>query len=175
MKELKNGWTSNDKEKFEVGEEYWCFFMETTNKGNKLVHLNGVSLYKCTKATKEWRNFNLDGSPIWDGRTGYWTGNTEFEHISGKEIYHAYTYMNGYGSAICHFFHTEQDAKNGHDELIKYHAEGLTVSEKNAMYNKMFGPKPGASKQEIEAMSFYNNLSNVDKKHVGWLKKYGNI
>lgn len=150
--------------------------METTNKGNKLAHLNGVSLYKCTKATKVWVNFNDDGSPIWDGRIGYWSGKTEFKHISGKPIYHAYSYMNGYGSTICHFFNTEQDAKDGHDEPIKYCAkQGLTVSEKNAMYNKMFGPKPGTSKKEISAMAFYNNLSGADKKHVEWLKKYGNI
>ncbi len=169
--ELKNGWTSDDKDKFKVGEEYWCFFMETTNKGNKLAHLNGVSLYKCTKATKEKRT-----TTDWKGKKIiYWTGNTEFKHISGKPIYHAYAYMNGYGSAICHFFHTEQDAKDGHDELIKYYAKGLTVSEQNAMYSKLFGPKPGASKQEIEAMAFYNNLSTTDRKHVKWLKTYGNI
>lgn len=98
-----------------------------------------------------------------------------FEHISGNPIYHASAYMNGYGNAICHFFLTEQDAKDGHDELIKYYAKGLTVSEKNAMYSKLFGPKPGASTKEIEAMAFYNNLSNVNKKHVEWLKNYGNI
>ena len=172
---LKNGWTSNDKEKFNLGEEYWCFFMDVTNKGNKLRHLNGVSLYKCTEATKTWRDFNDDGSPIYDGRTGYWTGHNEFEHISGKEIYHAYAYMNGYGSAICYFYNTEKDAKKGHDEQIKEYAKGLTVSEKNAMYDKMFGVKPNASKAEIKSMKFYDNLSKDEKGYVRWLKEYGNI
>ena len=172
---LKNGWTSYDKEKFELGDEYWCFHMGTTNKGNKLRHLNGVSLYKCTKAIKRWVTFNDDGSPIYDGRVGYWSGNTEFEHISGQKIYHAYAYMEGYGSAHCHFFNTEQDAKDGHDELIKEYAKYLTVSEQNTMYNKMFGPKPNASKKEINAMAFYKNLSSASKGHVRWLKEYGNI
>jgi len=168
----KNGWTSNDKEKFKLGEEYWCFFMDTTNKGNKLRHLNGVSLYKCTKATKRWVEFD---TTTYDGRLGYWNGSTEFEHISGEEIYHAHPYMDGYGSAICHFFHTEQDAKDGHDERIKNYAKGLTVSEQNAMYSKMFGSKPNASKKEINAMAFYKNLSDTDKGHVRWLKEYGNL
>ena len=172
MSRLKNGWTSNEKEKFESGEEYWCFYIGTTNKGNKLRHLNGVSLYKCTEATKEWIEFD---TTTYDGRTGYWGGRTEFEHISGKEIYHAHAYMNGYGSAICNFFHTEQDAKDGHDKLIKEYAKFLTVSEQNAMYNKMFGSKPNASKKEINAMAFYKNLSNTKKGYVIWLKEYGNI
>ncbi len=169
---LKNGWTSYEKENFKKGEEYWCFYMGLTNKGNALRNLNGVSLYKCTESKKTWYKFD---EPRWDGATGFWTGNTEFELISGKEIYHAYAYMNGYGSAYCHFFKTEQDAKDGFDELIVHHAKDLTVQEQNKMYKKMFGEKPGKPKEEIEAMAFYNNLCDADKEHVQWLKEYGQL
>lgn len=168
----KSGWTSNDKEQFESGKDYWCFYMDVTKKGNKLRHLNGVSLYKCTKATKEWRPFD---EPTWDGRTGYWAGHTEFEHVSGKEIHHAYAYMDGYGRAICHFYNTEQEAKDGYDNRIKDYARDLSVYDKEIMYRKMFGLSPDAPKEEIEAMEFYKSLSNLDKVHVRWLKEYGNI
>ena len=172
MKKLSNGWTSDDKDKFKKGEEYWCFYLDTTNKGNKLRHRNGVSLYKCTKATKKWVEFN---EPAWDGRTGFWDGDTEFELISGDRIHYDYAYMNGYGTAGCYFFNTEQEAKDGHDELVKYFAEGLNVTDQQAMYKKLFGPAPGISKEEAEAMDFYNKLPKKQKDHVKWLKYYSDI
>lgn len=168
----KNGWSSYDKDKFNVGETYWVVYMEATNKGNKIVHRNGVSQYTCTKAEKNWVTFD---KPFSKDRLGYWSGNTEFKHISGTKINNDYAYLNGYGIAICYFFNTEQDARNAHDEWIKDIAEGNSVVDKNRMYAHLFGTRPDAPTEEVKAMAFYNSLNDSDKAHVQWLKENGNI
>lgn len=174
MKDIfAKGWDSYDKNKFEVGEIYWVIYMETTNKGDSIRHRNGVSQYKCL--SNKIKYVELEARYQTPDRMGYWSGNTTFEHISGKQIHNDYAYLDGYGTARCYFFNDLQDAKDAHDNWIIDLAKGQTVSSKNAMYKHLFGPSPLAPKEEVEAMNFYNSLSKEDKKHVKWLKEYGNI
>lgn len=167
---FKNGWDSNDKDKFKVGETYFVIYMDVTNKGNKLRHRNGVSQYQCKSSKKEWYKYKDSQGK----ETGFWDGYTDFTHISGKHI-QSPVYLNGYGTAVCYFFNDEQDAKNAHDEYIKILAKGLTVEDRNVMYSKMFGEAPKKSSFEEDTMEWFNKLKAKDKKRVLWLKEYGDI
>jgi hypothetical protein len=151
----KNYINSYDRDKFEVGKHYWTYFMETTNKGDQIRNHTGVFEAKLIEMSKYGPKFEVIGG----------------KHYVRSHKAQITTYMQGYGSANCDFYETEEEAIEGHDDKIKYYAKYLDAAFKNRMYKKLIESSvPEASVEEIEAKKWYDNLTREEQFHIKWFK-----
>ena len=141
-----------------VGQEYWTYYMETTNKGNRL--FNVVKVFKTKLLNREKSQY-----------TGtYLTFSVPNDlKISRTMKHNLQAYMNGYGSASCDYFLTEQEAQQGFDNKIKDFAQYCNVTDRDAMYKKMYTQTvPKQNKEEIEAKKWHKNLTKKELQHLNW-------
>ena len=161
---------SYEKEKFEVGKEYWTYYMETSNNGNKLMYYTGVFKTKL----EELRKTDYDGKPTTE--TLFWgtTWNIDALAKKGDTFRHNVSiYMGGYGSASCDYYENYEDAALAHDKTIKQFAKGLSTGHREAMYEKLIKKTvPEVSAIEKESVAWYKGLSAKEKKRVKWLKEF---
>ena len=85
---------SYKKENFVVGKEYYTYYMDVTNKGNKLQDCTGIMRVVVTsndiseRTGSRWTKFDI----------------LECGKMSKRITKNIHTYMNGYGSAYTKFF-----------------------------------------------------------------------
>lgn len=116
--------TAEERNKFVEGEEYWTFYMETTNKGNALKNVVKVfktKLIKRDPSRYEPCGFYLNFLVPQDLK------------ISNTMRYKMHIYMNGYGLAQCQFFTTEEEAIKAFDNTIDLLFQFKKASDRDAM------------------------------------------
>jgi len=163
----KKGFNSNDKDKFVIGEEYYTFFMDLTNKRNRLRDYTGIMKVKVT--SNEYKLIKEDCCE-------YYMGDTDFDIIESKKFgrtlsHNIYNYLNGYGTSTCDFFENYDDCVEAHDNQIKEFASNQIVSDREDMFRKLIKKNiPKKPKIEVESMNWYNGLSKKEKSYVSWLQ-----
>jgi hypothetical protein len=149
-----------DRDKFEVGREYWSFYMETTNSGNALRNI--VKVFKTRLLEKRYSqncsHFYLE----FEKPTNVNLGSTMSHNLG--------IYMNGYGSAQCRFYDTEEEAIIGFDNRIKELASYTNAHNRDIMYRKMYIPMEAKkSSLELAATSWKAGLSAKELKYLDWI------
>ena len=160
---------SYEKEKFEVGKEYWTYYLETSNKGNSLKYYTGVFKTKLLSMNKN----DYYGKPSED--TTFWYTNWDISALSKKGFRgNVHTYMNGYGSASCDFFDTYEDAAKAHDKWLKKTSKNLNTRDRENMLKKLVNKNdtPKVSSIERESISWYEKLTKKEKSYVKWIKVF---
>ena len=155
---------SYETEKFEIEQEYWTYYMDVSNKGNKLKDYTGIMKVKLlSKTISEY-------SPL---------GHKKFEIIKktkplGDTIANnIHNYFEGYGSASCNFFDDYDECVDAHDKQIIDLGKHLNTDDREVMYDKLIiTPVPEKSKIEINSINWYNSLSKLEQSYVKWIKDY---
>lgn len=155
---------SYETEKFEEGKEYWTYFMEMSNRGNRLRNYTGIMKVRLEK--KEVSSYKLSGY--------YKTFKILQSKPLGSTIAHnIYAYMEGYGTASCDFFETEDECNEAHDKKLISLSKNLNTADREVILKKLVATKrPAKSKIETESIDWYNNLSKTEQKYVKWIKDY---
>jgi hypothetical protein len=155
---------SNDKDQFVVGKEYYTYYMEITNRGNKLRNYTGVMKIKV-----------ISNDPTQYSPRGY----TMFEIIESKKLTssikaNAKTYMNGYGSATTNFYDDYDTCVKDHDKDILNYSKGQTTDDRDVILNKLINKQTpiNKSKIEVDSIRWYKSLSGKQKQYISWLKEY---
>lgn len=162
---------SYEKEKFEIGKEYWTFYMETSNKGNSLRYYTGVFKTKLEKLRKT----DYNGFPTTD--TIYWDTEWNIDALAKKGStfkHNVSVYMGGYGSASCDFFDSYEEAAIAHDKLIKECAKGLNTADRDVMLKKLINKNnlPTVSAIEKNSIAWYKSLPKKEKGYIKWIKEF---
>lgn len=152
-----SSWNHQQDHLFEVGKEYWTYYVETTKRGNRLANYTGVMHVKL--------------------ETRYESGYKVFKLIKGDRLkdgipHNVSLYMDGYGLGYCDFYDTEEECKEAHDAKLIKLANGLATNEQATIYKKLYGPKPNKPVIEVDSIAWYNSLTDDQKKYVYWLKHY---
>lgn len=152
--------TIEEKELFEVGKEYYTYYMWFTTKANKFQ--NYVPVFK-TKLLEK-----ID--------TGYGI-RLEFEipaslKLSDLMNHNLRIYMDGYGLSSCDFYDTEKEAQLAHDEQIIEHCKNQDVpaDDRDKMFKKLHHYKPTPSKMEVAAKAWLESLNETERQYFTWLK-----
>ena len=149
-----------ERNKFVVGEEYWTFYMDTTNKGNAL--RNVVSVFKTKLVEKRPSQYETCGFYLC------------FElpstlKLSNTMRHSLPIYMNGYGLAQCQYFTTEEEAIIAFDERIDFLAKYQTAADRDVMLTKKYHKSPSKiSGIEKSALAWKNKLSEKEKTYLDW-------
>lgn len=150
-----------EREKFQTGEEYWTFYMETTNKGNSL--RNVVKVFK-TKL--------LNRRPSQYEQCGHYL---EFHvpedlKVSDTMRHNLRVYMNGYGLAQCTFYTSEAEAITGFDQRIEELAKYQKASDRDLMRKKKYlQSEPPATGMEKRAKEWRASLSPREQAYLNWI------
>jgi hypothetical protein len=153
--------TSYDKEKFIVGNEYYTYYFGVSNKGKSIIDYSGIMLVKVTS-----------NSPTEYSPKGY----TKFEIISSKPLsrtlqHNIPLYLHGYGLAFCNFFETYDDCVEYHDKHIISVGKRTDKFSREKMYKKLISVTPTKTTLEKTSIDWYENLSDVEKSYVIWLSE----
>lgn len=163
---------SNDKDKFVVGATYWTYYMDRSNKYNKLRDWTGV--FQVKVISNEYKTHTTIGYN--KKELTYFTGHTNFEVLySVKPIKSNVqnNYLSGYGNATCDFYDTKEECIQAHDKQIIDWATNLNTDDRNVMCRKLYTKiKPPVKQIETDSINWYNNLSKQEQNYVYWIKKY---
>ena len=162
---------SYEKEKFEVGKEYWTYYMETSNKGNTLRYYTGVFKTKL----ESLRKTDYNGIPTEE--TLFWRLSWNIDALAKKGStfrHNVSVYMGGYGSASCDYFDSYEEAAKSHDAKIKDFARHLNTGERKSMFSKLIYKDnlPKVSDIEKNSVDWFKKLSATEKKYVKWIKDF---
>lgn len=154
---------SYEKEKFEVGKEYFTYYWERTNRGNRIKDYTGVMKVKLLSNDKS------EYSP---------NGYLRFEILESKPLgntiaHNILTYMNGYGCASCDFYDNEAECTLAHDKSIIDFSKGQNTKDRDTLLKKLiFKHEPNVPKIESDSIEWYNSLTKRQKEFVSWIKHY---
>jgi hypothetical protein len=162
---------SNEKERFEVGKEYWTFYMELSENGCKLRYYTGVFKTKLLKLDKT----DYKGNP--SNEQVFWSTKWDTSALSKKSDtlkHNVPIYMNGYGMASCDFYDSYDDAAKGHDKLLIKFAKGQNTSDRATILKKLIDKNntPTVSVIESESKSWYKKLTKKEQSYVKWIKEF---
>jgi hypothetical protein len=150
-----------EREKFQVGEEYWTFYMETTNKGNAL--RNVVRVFKTKLLNKRSSQYE---------QCGYYLDflvPLEMK-LSDTMRHNLKVYMNGYGLAQCTFYTSEAEAIAGFDQRIEDIAKYEKASDRDKMREKKYiQDTPPVTGMEKRAKEWRESLSPREKAYLEWI------
>jgi hypothetical protein len=148
----------NDRTKFVEGQEYWTFYMETTNKGNAL--RNVVKVFK-TKLLKKRKS-------SWES-TGFYLEFSIPSGLSRTMNHNLPIYMNGYGLAQLEYYDTEEEAIKGFDKKVEYYASGEKAADRDKMFkHKYHQSEPKMSSIEKLAKDWRKGLTKEEESYLSW-------
>lgn len=148
------------RDKFVVGEEYWTFYMELTNKGNSL--RNVVRVFKTKLLKTEHSNYELNKKHLTFSVP-------EDLEVSDIMRHNLPTYMNGYGYARCDFYTSEEEAIKAFDQKICELANYQKASDRDKMLKKRYVQTPiKLSVNEIDAINWKDTLTDEQKGYLNW-------
>jgi hypothetical protein len=153
---------SYENDKFEIGKEYWTFYIGLTNKENKISDYTGIfqvrlkAMGKCYMSNQILKEFEI----LQGGK------------FSKTLAYNIPAYMNGYGSSYCEFFEDYDTCVAYHDKTIKDYAKKLSVKDREVMYSKLIiKTNIQYNKKESDALKWFENLTEGEKEYVKTITK----
>lgn len=153
---------SYETKKFVVGKEYWTYYVDLTNAGNRLKDYTGLMRVRLDAIDKS--SYDKDGYKRFTILESKKLGRTIAHNVHG--------YFHGYGIASCDFYDTKEECIVGHDKHIVQLSKGQTVNDRNAILEKLI-KKVEVSKPKIEteSIAWYKGLSKKEKSYVEWIKE----
>lgn len=152
--------SSYQKEKLEVGKTYWTFYFGLSNKGNKLQNYTGLFQAKILSLVNRQYGDYFE----WEIIGG---------HFSGTMSHNVRLYLNGYGTAYCHFSEDMDECIKFHDNLIRQYGKDLNTKDRDVMYKKLITKQlPPKSNIEIDSVAWIKSLSAQEKKYLRWIKEF---
>ena len=154
---------SNETEKFEVGKEYWTFYMSLSKKRNRLQDYTGVMRVKLENKI-----------PSRVTPSGYKIFTILESKTLGKTIAcKIHNYLQGYGIATCNFFESKEECIKAHDERLIGLSRNLNTDDRRSFLSKLIKTAlPTKSKIENDSIEWYEKLNETEQSYVKWLKHY---
>jgi hypothetical protein len=155
---------------FKDGDWYWGYYLDTTNKGNKITSYTGVFKARVLGRSPDDRyEGKLFDHLKWEVVGGTFKNQNMLDILTGEV-------SNHFIGSTSYLFLTEAECVEHHDERLKsivsYQYE-LTTKERAAIFKRLISaPSPDKSDLEINAVNWYNGLSDEEQTYVKWIKKH---
>ena len=154
---------SYETEKFEVGKEYYTYYVDLSNNGTKLRDYTGIMKVKLiSKDPTKYRP----------------KGHKRFEIIESKPLgstiaNNIHNYFQGDGRYTS-FFESKDDCIKHHDEkLIEFSSYGQNTKDRDTILKKLINSKtPDKPKIELDSIAWYESLTKKEQSYVSWIKHY---
>lgn len=154
---------SYETEKFEVGKEYYTYYVDLSNNGTKLRDYTGIMKVKL-----------ISKDPSQYTPKGY----KRFKIIESKPLgstiaHNIHNYLEGYGTASCDFFESKDDCVKHHDKKLIDLSDGQNTKDRDTILKKLINSKtPDKPKIELDSIAWYESLTKKEQSYVSWIKHY---
>ena len=142
------------------GQVVWCYYFDTTNKGNKVREYTGI--WELTVTEVKSRGYNFVCNYVrFTTRLGKWP----------YPINH--NISNRVNNDSVEMFTTKEEAEAAHDKALKSLSKGQNTNDRANILSKLIVPAaPKKSARELKATKWFLDLSAENKKNVEWIKDY---
>jgi hypothetical protein len=152
---------NKDRNQIQVGETYYTYYTEMSMTMKFRVH---TGLIKIRCKSKDLEEFKETGDVL--------DICLDFEILDIKENKIHHYKLGGY-ILESNYYNSWDEAAEAHDREIIAYAEGHETRTKEKLYKKLILlDAPKKSDFEIEAIEWYEELTEREKEYVKWIKMY---